>query len=153
MKVLAIFTLAAMMSTSTFAGMMELNCEAFRVSQDTNKNIQSVKIAPELNGVSLNGSEPLEVIDGALMNIPTIVTLKGVDGKGDYTLDVKVKSKIASINGHIAIGRDHDIDLSKVEIFVSRNGKTHLFVGTCKEELITTCGGACAPESSERDVL
>jgi hypothetical protein len=150
-KIILVSLFSIFSSQAVMAGMLNLNCEAFRVSKDTNHNIQSLKITQD--GVSINDSEFLEVISGDLTEVPGKLVLKATDGKGDYNVDVKLKSVLASLEGNIAIGRDHEIKLTKVEVIASRGNKSHLFVGTCKYEVITSCGGACQEESEDRDVL
>lgn len=150
-KILLISLFATISSQAVMAGADHLNCEAYRISQDANSNIQTFTITPY--EVSLHNSGPLEVISGDARGVPTKFVLKGIDGKGDYSVEIKVKSKIASLSGNQDIGREHTIDLTKVEVIASRAGKTQNFIGTCKLEQISSCGGGCTDESEERDTL
>jgi len=157
MKNILFVALTLMTSTSAMAGFMHLDCAAFRVSQDSNENIQKLEIKRDdlsINGVNLNYEQ---LIEGSLYDVypnsPATATYKSLDGKGDYKVSVTVTETITSVNGHASIGRDHTFDIYKAVVKASRNGKTHEFVGTCTSELMSSCGGACEEESSDRDQL
>lgn len=158
MKKTLLFAATFAILNQASAGYSYLNCEAYRISQDTNENVQIFRVNQNL-GVQINGVQLDESnwLTGSLAELspvhPAIATYSSRDGMGDYNIVLTVQSIVSSTYGHLDIGRDHDFDVYKVLAQVSRNGKMHEFVGTCTHELLTTCGGACAPESEIRDVL
>ena len=112
-------------------------CEAYRVNAK-NEAIEEFEISnhsASLNGVDLEIKE-----EGYGLTEQKI--LKSVDDKGDYAVNIAVDSVTTSINGKDG-ARDHNIDIDKVLIRVSRNSKTHVFEGTCTEESESSCGGKC----------
>lgn len=140
------------------AGYSYLSCEAFRISQDANQNVQAFRVDKDL-GVEINGVHLTEAqwIDGSLNDLypgkDTQATYASLDGNGDYKIVITILSTVANAHGHLNIGRDHDFDVYQVRTQVSRGNKTHEFIGTCTNELLTTCGGECQPESETRDIL
>jgi hypothetical protein len=153
MKTIVISALALVfVGSNAFAGRMDLNCVGYRVSQDANKNVQQLIVSSDTGGVRLYGEE-LETVSGEFQSVPADFVVKSKDGKRKYRIVVTSQDNLASFEGHIAIGRDHLVSLTKVAIDVSRNGKTHRFVGTCTEEVVTSCGGGCDEEDPKRDEI
>jgi hypothetical protein len=158
MKKLLFAATSLLAFNQAFAGYQYLTCEAFRISQDTNLNVQAFRVDKDL-GVEINGVKLTEAqwIDGSLNDIypgiETQATYASLDGNGNYKIVMTVLSTVAEAHGHLNIGRDHDFDVYQVRAVVSRGNKTHEFIGTCTSELLSTCGGACQPESEIRDVL
>ncbi len=157
MKNLAIF-FALLVGNSAFAGYMKMTCSAYRISQDTNKNVQTFSYGPDGN-VSINNVKLTEedLIDGSIYGVypgyPSEAKYKSKDGNGDYSISISALSEVVTVQGHVNIGRDHDVEVYKVAAKVSRNNKTHEFIGTCTNEVVSTCGGACEDESEVRDEL
>ncbi|MEO5668301.1 MAG: hypothetical protein ABIR96_09600 [Bdellovibrionota bacterium] len=137
------------------AGSMDIQCEAFRISKDTNKNVQVLKA--DRATLELYDTKNYDIIDNDLSELTpgTTFTAKYKNSKSDDQVNVvaKVLRTITEANGHIAIGREHDIGVYKVSFEVSNGTKTQKFEGTCRSEVISTCGGACADESEIRDQL
>ena len=122
---------------SAMASFDHYKCEAYRVNAK-NEAIEEFEISnhsASLNGVDLEIKE-----EGYGLTEQKI--LKSVDDKGDYAVNIAVDSVTTSINGKDG-ARDHNIDIDKVLIRVSRNSKTHVFEGTCTEESESSCGGKC----------
>jgi hypothetical protein len=153
-----ILTAVLLLATKlSFGAYTNLTCTAYRVSQDTNENIQRFDVNQNivrLNGVELGMSE---LIDGSLIfldnNHPVKASYKSKDGKGNYKIEITYLEQVTAYTGWMFHGKGHDIEVSKVEVKASRNNKTHKFTGTCTWENTTTCGGECRDESEERDVL
>ena len=122
---------------SAMASFDHYKCEAYRVNAK-NEAIEEFEISnhsASLYGVDLEIKE-----EGYGLTEQKI--LKSVDDKGDYAVNIAVDSVTTSINGKDG-ARDHNIDIDKVLIRVSRNSKTHVFEGTCTEESESSCGGKC----------
>ena len=153
MKTALFLGLSLLVSASNaFAGKMSLDCVGYRVSKDTNQNIQEVKISYN-DGVTLYGGTAMPITEGSFQELPADFTAQASDGKGDYRITATSLIRIGSFDGHVSIGRDHNVVLSKVAITVSRNGQSQKFIGTCTEEIVTSCGGACEDESPVRDEI
>ncbi|MDA9189442.1 hypothetical protein N9O57_00505 [bacterium] len=137
---------------------MDLSCDTYRISEDSNQNVQIFKLERYaklfVNGENLNDSD---LISGHMMDLNPGFDTKGIykskDGKGNYEVSISVLEKITSAYGFQFISRSHDFDVYKVSAKVSRNGKTHEFIGTCTSEILTSCGGNCDTESSVKDLL
>ena len=133
---------------SAMASFDHYKCEAYRVNAK-NEAIEEFEISnhsASLNGVDL---EIKSMVDKHVKEIKEEgyglteqKILKSVDDKGDYAVNIAVDSVTTSINGKDG-ARDHNIDIDKVLIRVSRNSKTHVFEGTCTEESESSCGGKC----------
>jgi len=156
MKNLLVFAmgLGLYATQSANAGYMGTTCEAYRVSQDSNENIQVLKLMNET--LELN-KEKFELIDGVMRdlvpNYPSEAVFKSAAGKANLNLKVSVLSKVTEAYGRLSVGRGHDMIVYKVNVQASRNGKVHNFEGTCVSEVVTTCGGECAVESEDRDEI
>lgn len=153
---LALVTLLSV--NQAYAGRLDLTCEAYRVSKDENKNIQKFSLNKSetlvINEVKLGPAQWLEGdLRGLYIGEPVVASYKSKDGRGNYNVKITALSEVTKAYGRLSIGRDHDVDVYKVSIEVSRNNKTHKFVGTCTNESISTCGGACQEESELRDTL
>jgi|GEM_PF-1259526 len=158
MKNFLLVAVTSLASLSAHAGFTHLTCSTYRISKDTNKNVQTFSVSEDMK-LNVNGVELTEAewVDGSLMGLslktPVTATYKSKDGKGDYLVRINALSKITSVDGRASIGRGHDVTVYKVRAFVSRNNKTHEFLGTCTEENMSSCGGACGDESDQRDEL
>ncbi len=158
MKKLILVATSLIALNQASAGYTYLNCEAFRISQDTNQNVQAFRVNKDF-GVEINGVHLTEAqwIDGSLMDLypgaELQATYASLDGNGNYKIGITILSTVANAHGHLNIGRDHDFDIYQVRAQVSRGNKSHEFIGTCTNELLTTCGGECQPESETRDIL
>jgi len=150
-----LFLITVLSTTFAQAGYIKNTCEAYRVSKDTNENVQKVRIQD--NTVSIHKTPFLELKKGQLMDLgpksPLSAVAEAVDGKADYLVEVSVLSQITHAYGRAIVGRGHDFDSYKVKIVASRNGKSHTFEGLCTTEILTSCGGECADESNNRDEL
>lgn len=153
-----IFLIAVgILSANAHAGFQSLSCEAFRVSKDANENIQTFSVKEnvvKLNDVVLNDED---LVSGSLYDLYAGYVEKAVykskDAKGDYSIEVSVLAPVTAVEGRLSVGRGHEVNVYKTLVKASRNGKTHEFTGTCRTELVTTCGGECADEDPNRDEL
>ena len=147
------------LSSNLFAAYHNLDCEAFRVSKDSNENIQVFNSSSSSTGevVNINGIELSEIVSGNLdwldPGTPLIAEYKSLDGRGNYKIRITTTQTITSVEGRLNIGRTHGVDIYAVNVQVSRNDKNHIYIGTCKNEYLTTCGGECAGEDPRRDEL
>jgi len=154
MKKSLLVALQILTAHTAFAGYMGTTCEAYRISKDSNRNIQTLTIDNESLSID---QKKFELTDGTMrllyLDSPAEGIFKSNDAKGDLVVKVKAFSEVLRSEGKLSVGRDHEIVVYKAQIQASRNGKTHEFLGTCKTELVTTCGGACEDESEVRDEI
>lgn len=156
-KTITTFLVGILFAPGAFAGFLSMDCEAYRISQDANENVQVFKSSN--TGASINNSVEYEIIDGSFQGLylapgeTTHAVLDATDGRGNIDVTITVLSEVTSVYGRLNVGRDHQVEVYKVSVMASRGDKFHNFIGTCKSELVTTCGGACADEDPNRDVL
>jgi len=145
-KLLSISIFCVISLQSAMASFNHYNCEAYRVSAK-NEAIETLKISnhsASLNGVDLKIKE-----DG--YGLTTEKVLKSDDGKGDYAVNIAVNSVTTSLSGKDG-ARDHNIDIDKVLIKLSRNSKSHVFEGICIEESESSCGGKCDTSDDDNEL-
>lgn len=155
MKRLALLISTFLFSQISSAAFINLSCEAYRISQDSNENIQKLTLDRgnlTVNELTLSNDQR---IDGSLFSVypgyPASATYQ--NDKGTLNAKITYQSRIEEFTGALDIGRSHDIEFFKAEVKVSSQRKTHTFTGVCKAEVITTCGGACEDENQDRDTL
>lgn len=128
-------------STSAFAGSYNFECTAFSLDKKSNE-IYKLSMTRESAILDNYPGVVLDIVD------PNIALTDGtqtyVNSKETLVVKAKVTKKveITSLSGNIG-PRQHDVDMYSVHIDVDRNGSKEIFVGSCTETSISTCGGNC----------